>query len=336
SVMLNVFAPKNAGVGSTASFCTGVSDLVTLSSLLTGQDAGGIWTSTQTTGFNAANGTFALSGIQPGLYTFTYSFSNQAPCPNSTSEVSVRVNPLPVADAGQDKNIDCITRSVILGGNSTTGSTITYSWSLNGDIVGTGLNYTAAAGGIFTLEVTNTETGCKSSDMVRVVQADDLPVFEIDSSNVRCFNERNGSIQITNVTGGTPPYQYSFDGGTTFGSVDRINNLAPGTYTVQVKESNGCVNEIKVVITQPELLNVELGADVRINLGDSVLVEILTEVPARVTSIQWTANGQPIFAGQNITSFMAKPDVETLYTVTLVDENGCTATADIRISIIKV
>ncbi|MBK6784557.1 MAG: hypothetical protein IPG79_12925 [Saprospiraceae bacterium] len=104
---MDVFAPKNAGVGSTASFCAGVTDLVSLTNQLSGQDPGGVWTSTQTTGFNATAGTFNLSNIPAGLYTFTYSFSNQAPCPNTSSDVFARVNEIPVADAGPDKNIDC-------------------------------------------------------------------------------------------------------------------------------------------------------------------------------------------------------------------------------------
>lgn len=336
SVTLNVFAPKNSGVGSTASFCTGVTDVVTLFNLLSNADAGGVWTSTQVAGFNATNGTFRLSGIQPGLYTFTYSFTNQAPCPNTSTEVFVRVNPLPIADAGADKNIDCVVRTVSLGGNSTTGATIVYTWTLNGNTIGNTATITANAGGTYILEVSNTETGCKATDEVDVDQADDLPVFDVDSVNVRCFNENNGSLTITNLTGGVPPYQYSFDGGATFGTADRISNLRPGTYRVQVRESNGCVNEVVVNITQPELLAVELGEDVRINLGDSVTVEILTNIPDRVTEILWTANGQPIFVGQRVTSFVAKPDVETVYTVTLVDENGCTATADIIIRITKV
>jgi hypothetical protein len=336
SVKLDVFAPKNAGVGTTSSFCAGVTDIVNLANQLSGQDPGGVWTSTQTTGFNATAGTFNLSNIPAGLYTFTYSFNNQAPCPNTSSEVFVRVNEIPVADAGTDKNIDCVVRSISIGGNSTTGATIIYKWTLNSDSIGNTRTITASTGGVYTIEVTNTETGCKDADDVRVIQSDDLPVFEIDSSNVRCFGEKNAFIEIINLTGGTPPYQYSFDGGATFGSADRLNNIGPGTYEVQVKESNGCVNEIIVQITEPSLLGVELGPDVRINLGDSVLVEIVSVIPDRVTRIVWTANGDTIFAGQNLTSFVAKPNVETLYTVTIFDENGCSATADIKVSIIKV
>ncbi|MFZ1703848.1 MAG: gliding motility-associated C-terminal domain-containing protein [Saprospiraceae bacterium] len=335
-VTLNVFAPKNAGVGSTASFCAGVTDLVTLNSLLSGQDPGGVWSSTQIAGFNAVAGTFGLTGILPGLYTFTYTFNNQAPCPNTSSEVFVRVNDLPVADAGLDKNIDCVVRSVSLGGNSTTGANIVYVWTFNSAVIGSTQTINATNGGIYTLEVTNTTTGCKSTDMVRVVKADDLPTFDVDSMNVRCFNEKNGFLQVVNLSGGVPPYQYSFDGGATFGSVNRLNNLGPGTYNVQVKESNGCVNEVIVVLTQPDPLSVELGDDVRINLGDSVKIEILSTITSRITRIEWTANGQKIFEGLNLTSFIAKPDVETFYTVTIFDDNGCFATADIKVSIIKV
>jgi hypothetical protein len=58
-------------------------------------------------------------------------------------------------------------------------------------------------------------------------------------------NGANGSIAI-NTSGGTAPFTYSVDGGTTFGSSNAFNGLAAGNYAIQVRESNGCVVERNV------------------------------------------------------------------------------------------
>ena len=51
----------------------------------------------------------------------------------------------------------------------------------------------------------------------------------------------NGSVTIGAVTGGTAPYTYSFNGGA-YGAAYKLHmNLAAGTYTISVKDANGCI-----------------------------------------------------------------------------------------------
>ncbi|WP_133158869.1 T9SS type B sorting domain-containing protein [Flavobacterium alvei] len=48
-----------------------------------------------------------------------------------------------------------------------------------------------------------------------------------------------GKLRITNAQGGTAPYQYSFDGGLTW-QASNEKYVAPGTYTLMVKDALGC------------------------------------------------------------------------------------------------
>jgi hypothetical protein len=50
----------------------------------------------------------------------------------------------------------------------------------------------------------------------------------------------NGSLSIGNVTGGDAPYAYSINGGT-YSNTTNYTNLAAGTYTIGVRDANGCV-----------------------------------------------------------------------------------------------
>src|SRR5690606_34921475 len=114
---ITISNPKSAGTARGAEFCLGATDIVTLRDRLDNEDGMGTWTvvSGGSTGFDATAGTFNLTGRPAGTYVFKYAFTNQAPCPNDEEEITIRINPLPVADAGTDKNIDCTVQSAILG-----------------------------------------------------------------------------------------------------------------------------------------------------------------------------------------------------------------------------
>ncbi len=75
--------------------------------------------------------------------------------------------------------------------------------------------------------------------------------FTYTQTNVSCNGGNNGSITLT-ASGGTTPYVYSIDGGTTFQSSNVFSNLTIGTYVMAVKDANNCVsNSQSTTITQP-------------------------------------------------------------------------------------
>jgi len=67
--------------------------------------------------------------------------------------------------------------------------------------------------------------------------------FTADVTDVNCFNENNGSIEIT-ASGGIGNYQYKLNTNAwvNFNSANShtISGLGPGTYSVQVRDGNQC------------------------------------------------------------------------------------------------
>jgi large repetitive protein len=57
----------------------------------------------------------------------------------------------------------------------------------------------------------------------------------------------NGIIRITNPQGGTPGYTYSFDGGVTYIASNQAT-VPPGTYTIYIKDANGCIFSMVVTL----------------------------------------------------------------------------------------
>ncbi len=86
-------------------------------------------------------------------------------------------------------------------------------------------------------------------DSVYVGEFDSLSI-QLFSYDPSCYGLDNGSIDAS-VSGGTPPYSYLWNTGqTTFA----INDLAPGTYSVTVTDTNGCFVVDSTTITYPEPL----------------------------------------------------------------------------------
>lgn len=58
----------------------------------------------------------------------------------------------------------------------------------------------------------------------------------------------NGAVvNIINPTGGTPNYEYSFDGGVNY-STSNTTNLAPGTYSLFIKDANDCTYPMSISV----------------------------------------------------------------------------------------
>ncbi|NJN77677.1 MAG: hypothetical protein HC803_04555 [Saprospiraceae bacterium] len=55
------------------------------------------------------------------------------------------------------------------------------------------------------------------------------------TTNISCFNEDDGTMDLT-VSGGTQPYVYAWNNGAT---AQDLSNLAPGVYSVVVTDAKG-------------------------------------------------------------------------------------------------
>ena len=63
------------------------------------------------------------------------------------------------------------------------------------------------------------------------------------STNVTCFGATDGTITITNPTGGYGTYEYTVNGGGAWQASGSFTGLGPGTYNVQIRDAAhpGCV-----------------------------------------------------------------------------------------------
>jgi hypothetical protein len=91
--------------------------------------------------------------------------------------------------------------------------------------------------------------GCAGvSDQVTILQTTAIGL-NINKTNVTCYLKADGTI-TANGTGGAIPYQYRFGTAGTFSTTNRWTGLAPGIYSVLVKDANGCTASGTATITQ--------------------------------------------------------------------------------------
>lgn len=324
-----------------AQVCVGEDSLIVLSQLIAGADPGGMWIETSavpSTGgaFNSATATFRTTTQIPGTYTFMYVINGTAPCPNASTTVEVVVENVPVADAGSDASITCDVTSVVLGGSGTsTGPAFTYRWTTtNGTIVNPNvLNTTVTQGGTYTLTVRNTQTGCESSDDVVVAIVGDIPTgANLQVYSPLCEGDPPGSAQVLGVTGGTPPYSYSLNGGAPVANAN-YQNLAAGNYTLLITDALGCRYETQFSIGTANVLSGTLDGPVVVEFGDDA-VFTLTITAGTADSIVWFVNGVPTCFGCDVLTF--KPTEFTRIHVEVYDERDCMIEFDASLQVKRV
>lgn len=134
-------------------------------------------------------------------------------------------------------------------------------------------------------------------------------------TSVSCFGGNDGAADI-NVSGGTPPYSYSWSNGAT---TEDINGVSAGFYSLTITDAASATATVNLSIGQPTPISItRFIDDVSCNGGTDGGISLVVSGGAAPYSYSWT-NGD---TSQNITNQMSGP-----YTVTVTDANGCVASA---------
>ena len=97
--------------------------------------------------------------------------------------------------------------------------------------------------GEYTVTVVDSRTTI-SDDTLTLIEPTSIELGSPTVTN-ETGGQSNGSIEISNITGGTPPYTILWDtGDTTF----TLINLRAGTYNLSVTDANGCIVTNSVIV----------------------------------------------------------------------------------------
>ena len=109
-----------------------------------------------------------------------------------------------------------------------------YLWS-NGDITD---NTSGLCASLYIVEIMDVN-GCLSTDYIQILQPVALNTSINTTDETSALND--GSITL-NANGGTAPYQYSIDGGSTWLVSNIFTGLSPGPYNTVILTADGCTD----------------------------------------------------------------------------------------------
>ena len=131
-----------------------------------------------------------------------------------------------------------------------------------------------------------------------------------------CYGDENGTIDVT-VSGAFPPFTYDWSHGSTEST---LKELAPDEYTATITDANGCTTTISVAVREAGPINLPINGDTLVCFGAEGSLEVTEEF----VQYLWSSGDTT----QTITW-----TTSDIYTVTVTNDQGCTATATVTTTV---
>ncbi|MBK8471322.1 MAG: hypothetical protein IPL33_03450 [Sphingobacteriales bacterium] len=284
--------------------------------------------------------TLYLTDVPAGIHTFTLQVTSENTCMGEADVVVTVYAPpaLSLNSTGGNCAGEMATVSVMALGGA---SPYTYQWYANGSIITEATNATYnissanAGNNVYTVVVSDSHQ-CSSTGSV-TVETGNPPTVSLNTPPEVCAGN---SITLSGtVSGGTMPYTYQWYAGSNpiSGAINisyTATNPPIGTtnYTLQVTDSNGCIDERTVVATVNPNPNVN-APDVGACSAASVLLTSTTTGGSPGYSYQWYMGANPVTGGNTANVSVNAPASGTAtYMVSVSDSNGCIDTDNAIVS----
>ncbi len=288
---------------------------------------------------NIVNGQNTLSPEVDSGGTYVLTITNQNN--NCVSEDTVVIGQnldMPLADAGNPAELNCLTDTLLLSGsNSSIGNEISYEWSTaDGNILSgnDSLIVEIDAPGTYQLVVLNTLNGCVDTSEVSISQDIQVPIADAGQTFQLDCNMPVGVLDGESSSQGIE-FEYIWttaDGNIVNGDATLVPEVdSEGTYNLLVTNTeNGCTATASIEITQ----------DDNIPIAEALVTDQLTCETLDLTidgsnstqgsniTFEWTTMDGNFESGQNtLTPSVNEPGT---YTLTIFDSNNdCEASTSV-------
>ncbi|GAB4498289.1 MAG: hypothetical protein OHK0019_33370 [Saprospiraceae bacterium] len=314
TVVNNAELPGASAVGDTLT-CVTVS--VVLSGSSPASNPAFAWTGPGGFTSNAQNPTVT----EAGNYTLTVTGANG--CTSTATAAVLLNNASPGASLSASGNLNCNNASInLIASSQPPANLLTHLWTNpNDSTISTGSNPVLNVNepGAYTVLITNNQNGCTSTANINVIQNQNVSAVT-SATLASCNGANDGSVSVT-PGGGNGVYTYLWNTGA---NTPTVNNLGAGTYIVTVTDGENCTATATAIVNQPEPLQVNASATPQ--TANGAADGTASANPAGGTpgyTYLWNTGGNTA----TITGLLPGS-----YTVTVTDENGCTAVAVVTVN----
>lgn len=204
-----------------------------------------------------------------------------------------------------------------------TGGDAPFTYDIGGGPQASG-SFSGLTAGTYSVTIID-NSSCSNTIDVTVNEPTELLLDSLTVTDEACAGNADGSISVY-ASGGTAPYLYSNDCGTTTQTSGDFNNLAPATYTIMIQDANGCMTSCSTAI-------ISSGAGIT---GNSATTDASCNGDADGSVTITPTNGTGPYT-YDIGSGSQTSDTFTglaagSYSVTVTDANGCSGTVAATVS----
>ncbi len=313
--------------------------------------------------FGESNGRIVIDDVVGGTpgYTYTWSYGGQTFNGNELNDIPAGDVRLEIRDANNCQLLETFTIDepellevelddvatlsptcagltdgllavMAMGGNDS--QPYTYRW--NDDPNRNSAIARDVVAGTYTITVTDFK-GCMS-DLVYTLTEPPAIDFELSPfEDIVCFGDLT-TLTVLNASGGqgvsNDDFQVSING-SSFQPIGTEFQVPGGVAVpIQVIDPAECVVNDEVIIPAPPAISVRLPETVEVELGDSIRLRpdiFPGGAPILFDSIRWTPDTAISFRNGVLADPYVSPLDETVYTITVFDEDGCSQSASVLV-----
>lgn len=275
---------------------------------------------------------FGATAAYNGIYTVVV--TNQYLC-TATTSVQVDVNPNPTISISSQINVNCFGESNGSITTNTSNGTGPYAYTI--DFINFNVDgiFDNLPTGTYTIYVSDANA-CQNTVTTTITEPA-LLQFTKTYTDQQCPSTF-GSITM-NATGGTTPYMYSYDNGSTFVNNNANLNITAGTYDVMVQDAHMCVTNTEqqniVLVNTPSTAASTISSQNgnELCIGGSTILTAVGGTLGSTADWKWyktNCGATPVGTGPSIT---VNPSSSTSYYVRAEDVCGATPCADLSLAI---
>jgi gliding motility-associated-like protein len=300
-------------VNSNAPFCAGGTLTLTANGASTYTWSG--------SGLTNATG-LAVTTATPATGTYSVTGTSTLGC-TSNGTIAVVINPTPTATVSFT-NATCSFSNGIVNVTPTNSVSISSITSTSGTVTGQTIIGLGAGSPIITL---TSNLGCTFTVSATLTMTPGPSSIAITPTNATCGNN-NGSFTFGTPTGGTPSYSYAINNGA-FSATSATTGLAPGTYSVTVKDANGCLftqTTSIVAISTPTAIT---GGSSPASCAGSMGSYTVTGVSGGVATYSYSIDN-----GSFLTATVTAGLASGTHSIAVKDANGCTFSTTFTVGVV--